>query len=102
YGQDYTRYTFNQNTDFKLNDRINVGGGITYSSAIQNVGPSMYTSSIYQIPLALPYDENGNLIFYPGEDANIVNPLNDPNTVFNEYRTNRLLANVFGEVELLK
>lgn len=102
FGQDYTRYTFSQNTDYKFNKFINVGGGITYSSAIQNVGPSVYAGANGQIPLALPYDKDGNLIFYPGEDANIVNPLNDPNTVFNEVRTNRLLANVFGEVEIIK
>jgi TonB-linked SusC/RagA family outer membrane protein len=102
YGQDYTRFTFSQNTDYKVNNRINVGGGITYTSAIQNTGPSVYGRSIYQIPLALPYDADGNLIFNPGGDPNIVNPLNDPNTVFDENRINRLLANVFGEVEIIK
>lgn len=102
YGQDYTRYTFNQNTDYKINNVFSVGGGITYSSALQNIGPSVYTGAVFQIPLALPYDSSGNLIFYPGEDANIVNPLNDPKTVFNEQRINRLLANVFAEAEIIK
>ncbi len=54
------------------------------------------------LPLALPYDANGNLIFYPGNDANIVNPLNDPNSLFDEVRSNRLLANVLPMCRFIK
>lgn len=102
YGQDYTRYTFSLSNDFKPNKILNVGGGVNYSNAIQNVGPSMYGGASGQLPIAQPYDSTGKLIFNPGNDGNIVNPLNDPNTVFNEIRINRLLGNVFGEIVLLR
>ncbi|MDQ3846298.1 MAG: TonB-dependent receptor plug domain-containing protein, partial [Bacteroidota bacterium] len=79
YGQNYTRYTFAQSADFRPNKTINVGGNVNYTWAVQNIGPSVYGGSIGQIPLALPYDTAGNLIFFPGNDPQIVNPLNDPN-----------------------
>lgn len=102
FGQDYTRYTFSLSNDFRPNKIINIGGGINYSNAIQNVGPSIYGGSSGQLPIAQPYDSTGKLIFNPGNDGNIVNPLNDANTVFNEIRISRLLGNVFGEVVLYK
>lgn len=102
YGQDYKRYTFTVSTDFKPNKIINVGGNISYSNAIQNVGTSLYTSASYMLPIAQPYDSTGKLIFNPGNDANIVNPLNDPNTIINELRINRLLANAYVDVQLYK
>lgn len=102
FGQDYTRYTFSLSNDFRPNKVINIGGGINYSNAIQNVGPSIYGGASSQLPIAQPYDSTGKLIFNPGNDGNIVNPLNDANTVFNEIRINRLLGNVFAEVNLYK
>jgi TonB-linked SusC/RagA family outer membrane protein len=102
FGQDYTRYTFTLNTDFKPNKAINVGGGLNYSNAIQNVGPSVYGVASSQLPIARPYDSTGKIIFFPGNDGNIINPLNDPNTIFNEIRINRLLGNVFADINLYK
>ena len=102
YGQDYKRYTVSLSTDFKPVKAINIGGNINYANSIQNVGPDVYGGANSMLPLALPYDANGNLIFFPGNDANIVNPLNDANTVFDEIRNSRLLANVFGEVQIIK
>ena len=101
-GQDYTRYTFSMNSDFKPAKWINVGGGINYSNATQNIGPSEYGAASGQIPLAQPYDSTGKIILNPGNDPNIFNPLNDVNTVFNELKINRLIANVFGEVQLYR
>lgn len=101
-GQDYTRFTFNQNSDFRPNKYINVGGNINYTWAIQNVGNSIYSGSIGQIPLALPYDTAGNLIFFPGNDPQIVNPLNDPNSVIDENRISRLIGSAFAEIQIMK
>ncbi|MEI6945857.1 TonB-dependent receptor [Paraflavisolibacter sp. H34] len=102
FGQDYTRYTFNQTADFRPAKIVNIGGNLNYTWSKQNVGPSVYSGTIGMIPLALPYDSAGNLIFFPGNDPQIVNPLNDPNTVIEENRTSRLIGSVFGEVSILK
>ena len=102
YGQDYTRYSFSTNNDFKPIERINIGANINYNNAIQNVGPDEYSGASGQFPIAQPYDANGNFVLFPGNDANVVNPLNDRNAVLNEIRTNRLLANVFATVNVVK
>lgn len=102
FGQDYTRYTFSINNDFKPVKFINIGSGLNYSNAIQNIGPSMYGAASSQLPIARPYDSVGKLIFNPGNDGNITNPLNDPNSVFNELRVSRLLGNVFADVNIYK
>lgn len=101
-GQDYTRYTFTTNTDFRPNKVINVGGGLNYSNATQNIGPSEYGGASGQLPLAQPFDSTGKIILNPGNDPNIFNPLNDINTVFNELKINRFISNVFVEVQPLK
>jgi TonB-linked SusC/RagA family outer membrane protein len=102
YGQDYTRFTFNQSVDFKPNKFLNVGGNINYTWAIQNVGASVYGGASSQIPLAVPYDSAGNLILFPGNDAQIVNPLNDPNSIIDESRISRILGSTFLDVQLYK
>jgi TonB-dependent starch-binding outer membrane protein SusC len=101
-GQDYLRYTFNQSADFRPNKIINIGSNLNYTWAIQNVGASVYGNSIGQIPLAVPYDTAGNLILFPGNDPQIVNPLNDPNSVIDEHRISRLIGSIFAEVQLYK
>ena len=102
YGQNYSRYTISLSNDFKPTNFITVGSNVNYANSIQNLGPSVYTTASYQLPIAKPYDSTGKIIFNPGNDANIINPLNDPNTVFNEIRVNRLLANAFLEIQLYK
>jgi TonB-linked SusC/RagA family outer membrane protein len=101
-GQDYTRYTFNQGVDFRPSKIINVGGNVNYTWAVQNVGSSVYGNASSQIPLALPYDTAGNLILFPGNDPQIVNPLNDPNSVIDESRISRIIGSIFAEVQLYK
>ncbi|WP_295118593.1 TonB-dependent receptor [uncultured Chitinophaga sp.] len=101
-GQDYNRYSFSLNADVKPHDVVNFGGGMLYSFAIQNTGPTVYRNASGMLPIAQPYDSTGAFILTPGNDANIVNPLNDINTIFNETRINRAIPNIFGEVQLLK
>ncbi|UYQ93782.1 TonB-dependent receptor [Chitinophaga horti] len=101
-GQDFTRFSFNLSTDVKPHERVNFGGGVLYTFSIQNTGPSVYRGAAGQLPIAQPYDTTGTFLLNPGNDANITNPLNDVNTVFNETRVNRAIPNVFGEVQILK
>jgi TonB-linked SusC/RagA family outer membrane protein len=101
-GQDYTRYTFSLSNEIKPATWIGIGSNINYSNAIQNLGPSEYGGASGQIPLAQPYDSTGKIILNPGNDPNIFNPLNDVNTVFNENKINRLLANLYADVQLYK
>lgn len=101
-GQNFNRYTFSLNTDMQPNKVINFGGGILYTTSIQNTGPNVYGVASSMLPIARPYDTAGTFILTPGNDANIVNPLNDAATIFNETRVNRILPNMFGEITLFK
>jgi TonB-linked SusC/RagA family outer membrane protein len=102
YGQDYTRYSFSSSTNFKPVSALDFGANVSYSNAIQNTGPDEYSGASGQFPFSQPYDANGNFILFPGNDGNVVNPLNDRNTVFNENRINRLLANIYAQVSIIK
>ncbi|BAV06382.1 TonB-linked outer membrane protein, SusC/RagA family [Filimonas lacunae] len=101
-GQDFNRYSFSLNTDIRPNKVVNFGGGIIYSTSIQNTGPNVYGVASNMLPIARPYDTSGTFILNPGNDANIVNPLNDANTVFNETRVNRAIPNMFAEIQVIK
>ena len=101
-GQDFTRYTFNLSADMRPNKTFNIGGGILFSTSVQNSGPNIYLTASNQLPIAKPYDSLGTFNLFPGNDANIVNPLNDEKTMLNESRVNRAIPNVFVDVNLLK
>lgn len=102
FGQDYTRVTAGNNTEFKPTKFLTVGNSITYSNGTQNVGPSVYGAASGQLPISQPYDSAGNFDFYPNDDQQIVNPVNDVNTVFNEIKANRVFGNIYAEINLLK
>ncbi|MEJ6981905.1 TonB-dependent receptor [Pedobacter sp. P351] len=100
--QDFTRFTLSNNNNFRPREYLNFGTNLNYSNAIQNNGVDLYGAASGQFPLAHPYDSNGKLLINPGADDQVFNPLNDINTVLDENRINRLLANVFGQVTILK
>ncbi|WP_448699226.1 TonB-dependent receptor [Mucilaginibacter sp. AW1-3] len=102
FGQDYTRYSLTTSNDFRPVKFLDIGGTINYTNSILNAGPDEYSGAAGQFPFTKPYDANGNFILFPGNDANVLNPLNDVNTVFNETRTNRFIANVFAGITLAK
>ncbi|TDH21378.1 SusC/RagA family TonB-linked outer membrane protein [Segetibacter sp. 3557_3] len=102
YGQDYTRYTISNNTEFKPVKFLTFGNSITFSNSIQNVGPSLYANASGMLPITKPYDSLGNFDLYPNDDQQIVNGLNDVNTVFNEIKANRIFGNLYAEVSLFK
>ncbi|WP_170113552.1 TonB-dependent receptor [Mucilaginibacter yixingensis] len=101
-GQDYTRYSISNSNTFSPTKFLTAGSTINFSSNIQNQGSDVYGGVAGQLPLATPTDANGNFLIYPGNDSNIINPLNDVNSIIAEVRTNHLLANVFAQVNIAK
>ncbi|NJK95359.1 MAG: SusC/RagA family TonB-linked outer membrane protein [Bacteroidales bacterium] len=83
-GQDYQRYTLRLNLDHAITDWLKVGASTNYSYSKQNYGSNLYGSATNMLPLAIPYDAEGNVIFKPGNDALIFTPLNDIDGVLNE------------------
>ncbi|CAM4090328.1 TonB-linked outer membrane protein, SusC/RagA family [Pedobacter westerhofensis] len=101
-GQDYTRYSVSNSASFRPAAFLNIGGNLTYTNAIQNAGTDVYGGASFQLPLAQPYDANGTFILNPGNDANIINPLNDENSMLNERKISHFLGNVFASLNLYK
>jgi TonB-linked SusC/RagA family outer membrane protein len=54
------------------------------------------------IPLVEPYDTAGNWVLFPNKDQQIINAINDRNTVFDETKTNRVFGNIYAELTLYK
>lgn len=102
YGQDYTRYSVGNNTEFKPTKYLTFGNNFTFTNSIQNLGTSLYGNASGMLPFTKPYDSAGNLILYPNGDQQIVNGLGDASTVLNEVKVNRVIGNVFAELTIAK
>lgn len=102
FGQDYSRYSVSNNSEFKVAKFLTFGSSMSFISSKQNVGPSLYGNASGQLPFTQPYDSTGKFLLYPNGDQQIINGLNDVNTVFNEIKVNRIFGNVFAEITLAK
>ncbi len=106
-GQDYNRYTGLLSLDADATDWLKLGGTVNASYSIQNYGyasggsrgsRSLYEAAKGQLPYAVPYDNEGNFVFMPGGDVNIINPIRDGEFVKNERTALRAFGSFFGEV----
>lgn len=102
FGQNYTRYSVGNNTEFKPTKFITFGNTFTFTNSVQNLGTSLYTNASSMVPFSKPYDSAGNFILYPNGDQQIVNGLRDADNVLNEVKANRIIGSVFAEITLVK
>jgi TonB-linked SusC/RagA family outer membrane protein len=113
-GQEYDRYTFKVSTDLSLKKWIKFGASINASYEDQdfgqaNIGGSMTgfandlvgsAAKIY--PYALPYDDNGNRVQYPGGQSRVASVINEWDYSTNQRETLRILGTLFTEINLFK
>ncbi len=102
YGQDYTRFTVGNTNEYKATKYLTFGSNVSYTNSTQNIGPSLYGNASGMLPITKPYDANGNFDLYPNDDQQIINGLNDVNTVFNEVKVNRIFGNLYAEFTIFK
>ncbi|MET0394098.1 MAG: TonB-dependent receptor [Chitinophagaceae bacterium] len=102
YAQDYTRYSVGNSAEFKPASFITFGATINYIRSETNTSTSSYANAAGMIPMTGPYDTAGNWVLYPNRDAQIVNAVNDRNTVFDKTTVNRVFGNVYAELTLWK
>ncbi|WP_083925249.1 SusC/RagA family TonB-linked outer membrane protein [Flexithrix dorotheae] len=102
--QNYDRYTFRVNLDHQVSKKLKIGTSTQISNEIQNLPSNPYGGALNISPLAEPYDANGELIYRPGADPLLWNPLADfdPKNVEDNRKTLRLFSNIFGEYEFVK
>lgn len=104
-GLDFSRYSLRANIDHQINNVLKVGlsSYLMYSERNgENLNPYQFT--IQQNPLAAPYDDKGNIIFSPTNDALLTNPLAEivPGAQIDQTKRYRIFNSVFGEVKILE
>ncbi|QHV99468.1 SusC/RagA family TonB-linked outer membrane protein [Spirosoma endbachense] len=103
-GLDFTRYSLRANVDHQINKALKVGLAsymMYYLRNGENLNP--YNFTLQQNPLGRPYDDNGNLIFSPTNDALLTNPLAEviPGAQIEERKKYRIFNSVYAEVSIL-
>lgn len=98
----YERYNTRLSLDYKLNNFIRIGGSTNGSLAIQQYGTDLYGRAVGQVPVAVPYDAQGNLLQRPGNDPLLYNPLFNITSATDERRINRFFGSYFADITLAK
>ncbi len=101
-GQDFTRYNIKLNVDHIISKRLKVGASTSFLSSIQNRGSNLYGSAIKMSPLAVPYDNDGLIVNYPGNETFNVNPIYDIDGLIDERKRNRFFSAIYLEWEPIK
>lgn len=97
------KYNLRLNIDHNLNDYIKVGTSsqIThYDGSIR--ASNVLTRAVTNVPLGLPYDDNGNVVLWPLGREGQVSPLADEATPYTaQYRESNtnIIANGFAEIK---
>jgi TonB-linked SusC/RagA family outer membrane protein len=104
-GLDYTRMSLRANIDHNINNYLKVGLSSYMMYSLRN-GENLnpYSFTIQQNPLGRPFDDNGNLIFSPTNDALLTNPLAEivPGAQVDNTKRYRIFNSVYAEVKVLE
>lgn len=112
-GQWYKRYTLRGSIDLVPREWVRLGSSINGTWVEQdygqsNTGASMTTADdlilaaakVY--PYALPYDEEGNKVPYPGGQSRVANVIDEWKYSTNERNMMRVMASLYAEVDLFE
>lgn len=105
-GSEYERFTFRVNSAHQLSKRIKIGENIAFTNATKLSIPenSEYESVLNHAIGIAPYDpvylEDGS--FAPSTANNLENPVAMIEYSNNKYKSNRLVGNIFAEIEIIK
>ncbi|ADB36505.1 SusC/RagA family TonB-linked outer membrane protein [Spirosoma linguale] len=104
-GLDFTRQSLRANIDHQINKALKVGIASYMMYSVRN-GETLnpYNFTLQQNPLGRPYDDNGNLIFSPTNDALLTNPLAEvvPGAQVENRKKYRIFNSVYAEVNILE
>jgi len=98
--QDFSRYDVKLTIDQEITKAIKIGMSSYYNFNLQNYGSDLYNSARNLNPLASPYDTTGKLVFQPGNDGLVYNPLYDISGRVDERRKYRYLGSFYAEIKL--
>lgn len=110
-GQGYERFTLKTNNDYKPFDWFNFGASITATYSKQDYGLSSAgnfvggsKSSVYGVarenyPYAVPFDDDGNRIEFPGGDDRVKNPYNEWNLQTDIRKVFRAIGSIYAQLD---
>jgi TonB-linked SusC/RagA family outer membrane protein len=98
--QDFSRYNVKLTIDHEISKAIKIGMSSYYAFGLQNYGSDLYSAARNLNPLASPYDSTGKMIFQPGNDGLVYNPLYDVSGRVDERRKYRYLGSFYTEIKL--
>ncbi|MDR1456350.1 MAG: TonB-dependent receptor [Tannerella sp.] len=112
-GQGYERYTANANIDIAPQKWIEIGGTLTATYSEQQYGQSntggqvsgpgsIYAAANNNFPYAVPYDDNGNRITYPGGDDMVKTAIEEWRWTDNKRLTFRALGSFYTQLNLME
>ncbi|MXN90856.1 SusC/RagA family TonB-linked outer membrane protein [Flavobacterium sp. Sd200] len=112
-GQAYERYTGKVSVDINPVDWFSFGGTMNGSYGVQNYGQSeagrsvstagsLYDTARAVFSYALPYDDAGNRIIFPGGDDGVRTVIDEVNYSFDERVNTRIFASFYGQLDFGK
>lgn len=101
----FKRYTFQLNTDTKVNSKLRLGNSLTLNNDIKTSGDYNIRNAMLALPTQPVFRENGSYsgpVAQPIYDGDIVNPIGSAKTVKNSTKGYNLIGNIFGELDIYK
>lgn len=94
---EYNRYMLRATIDHKMDSWVELGTSLQFSSAEKDRRGNPLNQANKQPPYAEPFDQDGNINYYPFGDANIVSPLADeiPGAYTNQTLSRRFLSSSY-------
>jgi TonB-linked SusC/RagA family outer membrane protein len=103
-GLDYSRYSLRANVDHQINKVVKVGLSAYMMYSVRNgANLNPYGFTLSQNPLGRPYDDNGNIIFSPTNDALLTNPLAEivPGAQVDVTKKYRIFNSIYAEATII-
>ena len=103
-GLDFTRYSLRANVDHQINKVLKVGLSSYLMYNVRNgANLNPYGSTLSQNPLGKAYDDKGNIIFAPTNDALLTNPLAEivPGAQIDENKKYRIFNSIYADLTIL-
>ncbi|MCC9135591.1 SusC/RagA family TonB-linked outer membrane protein [Pontibacter silvestris] len=100
----FEKYNLKASIDHKINEKWSAGLNFNLSLSERELGSDLAITNAYRMsPLVSPYDEEGELVFRPGQYDNLgftssVNPIIDNENSENNTRTTFGLGNIYLQV----
>lgn len=101
----FERFTFQINTDSKINNWLKFGNNLTLNHDVKPSGSYSIQSAMLSLPTQPIYHEDGTFtgpVGIPLYAGDILNPIATANTVKNNTSGYNLMGSVYAEIELLK